>query len=104
MLAPDLARHLASGPLDDLGVTEVGGRIRVWEGRCRWSTFGPEGEMLFVTLFAGCWVGVSGVGVGVVGGCADVVNKMSNEARVTLHGAGVWTTGDCVVLIIRDGK
>jgi hypothetical protein len=59
LLAPEVPRHLAAGPLDDLGVAEVGGRIRVWEGRCWRSTFGPEGEMFLVTLSVECWVCMS---------------------------------------------
>jgi hypothetical protein len=59
LLAPEVPRHLAAGPLDNLGVVEVGGLVWVWEGRCWLSAFGSEGEMFFVALIVGCWVGVS---------------------------------------------
>ena len=59
LLLPEVPRHLAAGSLHDLGVVEVSGRIWVWEWRCWWSTFWPEGGMVFVTLVLGFWVGVS---------------------------------------------
>ena len=63
LLAPEVLRHFAAGPLYDLGVGQVGRLSRVWEWRCWWRPFWPEGEMFFVTLVVGFGVDVSGIGV-----------------------------------------
>ena len=44
LLAPEVPRHLAAGPLYDLGVGQV--------GRRRWSPFWPEEEMVFVAFIS----------------------------------------------------
>jgi hypothetical protein len=75
------------GPLDDLGIREVGRRSGVWEWRCWWSPFWPEGELVFVALVVGFWVGVSGIGVGVVCGYADFVNEGSGCSVARLRDA-----------------
>ena len=92
---------MAAGPLYDLGVSQVGRRSGVWEWRCWWSPFWPEGEMVFVALVVGFWVGVSGIGVGVMCGYADFVNEVSGCGVTRLRGR---SAGKSVVLVVGDGK
>ncbi len=104
LLAPEVPRHLATGPLYDLGVGQVGRRSGVWEWRCWWSPFWPEGEMVFVALVVGFWVDVSGIRVGVMYGYADFINEVSGCGVMGLRGAKGCSAGKNVVLVVGDGK
>ena len=78
---------MAVGPLCNLGVIEVGRRIWVWKWRGWWSPFWPEGGMVFIALVVGFWVGVSGIGVGVICGYADFLDEVSGCGGTRLRDA-----------------
>jgi hypothetical protein len=60
--------------------------------------------MVFVALFVGFWVGMSGIGVGVMCGYADFVNEVSGCGGTRLRDAKGRSTGKSDVLIVGDGK
>ena len=85
-------------------LTAVGGWGRVGKGRGWWSSCGPVGEVVLVTLIGGDGVIVVGIRVRVMRGCADVVNQMSSCSGARLWDAEILSAGESVVLVVGDRR